>query len=168
MTASSVGVWLHSERGRIRMRYVIASVVSVIAGQIILAVCFGIARWPAEASNLAAFVVGGVVSYTLHRRWTWGRSGRSRVLREIVPFCVIAIAGLLASTWMVGLAASNADRITTSRTGQTLLVMAASLAAYGALWVVKFLLFDRYLFAEPHRATDRWTNTTERPSGGRR
>jgi putative flippase GtrA len=157
--------WLRSERGRVHARYVLASGVSVLAGQVVLAFCFGVARWSAEASNLAAFFAGGLVSYTLHRRWTWRKSGRSRLLREIVPFWSMAIVGLVASTWAVGIAEDNAARIAGSRAGQTLVVMAASLAAFGVVWVVKFIVLDRFLFgAKDPSATDRSTSTQPRPS----
>ena len=138
--------WLRTERGRMRVRYVVSSGLSVAAGQLTLAVCFGLLRWPAEASNLVAFVAGGLVSYMLNRRWTWRRSGRSHVWREIAPFWAIAVAGLVASTLAVGFADDHAELVTASRTGQTVVVMAAALGAYGLLWIVKFIVLDRYGF----------------------
>jgi putative flippase GtrA len=148
--------WPRTEAGSKHLRYVAASGTSVAAGQIVLALCFGVARWPAEASNLVAFAAGAVVSYTLNRRWTWKVSGRSRFLGEIVPFSALAAAGLLISTVAVAFAEDAAPRITPSRTGQTLIVMGAALAAYGVVWIVKFVVLDRYLFGVDRRpATDR-------------
>ncbi len=152
--------WLGTERGRIHVRYVLVSVVSVVAGQVVLVLCFGLARLSAETSNLVAFVAGGLVSYVLHRRWTWRRSGRSRVLHEVIPFWSIAIVGLVVSTLAVGVAEDIASRNVGSRAAQTLIVMSASLAAYGVVWIVKFIVLDRYLFgAKGSPATDRSTST---------
>jgi putative flippase GtrA len=160
---------LRTERGRIYVRYVLVSGASVVTGQIVLALLFGVAGWSAETSNLVAFVAGGLVSYTLHRRWTWRKSGRSRLLREVVPFWSIASLGLLVSTWAVGLAEDNAARIAGSRAGQTLIVMAASLAAYGVVWIVKFIVLDRYLFGvKESPATDQSTSMHRQPPRVRR
>jgi putative flippase GtrA len=138
--------WIRTERGRIYLRYLLASSASVVLGQTVLAVCYGVLRWSAEAANLAGFLAGGLSSFALHRRWTWGRTGRSRLMREIVPFWAIAVFGLLVSTWVVGVAADVAARVTDSRALQTGTVMASSLAVFGALWVVKFVIFDRCMF----------------------
>jgi len=96
--SGSMRACARTEVGSKHVRYVIASGTSVAAGQIALALCFGVARSPAELSNLVGFAVGAVVSYTMNRRWTWGVTGRSRFLREIVPFASLAVAGLVLST----------------------------------------------------------------------
>jgi len=147
-------------RRRIYLRYVLASAASVAAGQATLLVCFGFAGWPAEVSNLTAFVVGGVVSFTVNRRWTWERRGRSNLVREILPFWALALTGLLLSTWAVGLAEDNAHRIATGRAVQTLLVMAASLLAFGVVWIAKFVAFDRFIFRSDAPAAERETRGT--------
>ena len=142
----SLSAWLRTDRGRTYLRYVLASVASVVAGQAVLGVCFGVLGWPARTSNLVAFVLAGLLSYALHRRWTWRKVGRSRVLGELVPFWLVAVAGLALSTWAVGAMEAAAPRVTSARLMQTLLVMGASLTAFGALWVVKFVAFDRFMF----------------------
>jgi hypothetical protein len=65
---------------------------------------------------------------------------------EVIPFWVIAAVGLLASTWAARLAEGTAPQLTPSRLGQAVVVAAASLFAYGVLWVGKFVVFDRFLF----------------------
>ena len=150
----SLPTWLRTDRGRIYLRYVLASAASVVAGQAVLAVCFGVLGWPARTSNFVAFVLAGLLSYALHRRWTWGKVGRSRVLREVVPFWLMAVAGLALSTWAVGAMEAAAPRLTSARLVQTILVMGASLAAFGAIWVVKFVAFDRFVFGDRAAAVE--------------
>jgi putative flippase GtrA len=125
------------------------SLVSVVVGQAALGLTFGVFGWDARSANLFAFAVGAVPSYWLNRRWTWGKHGRSHVLREIVPFCLLALAGLALSTWAVRAAEIAALRLTGVRAVQTAIVMGSSLGAYGLLWVAKFLAFDRILFSTP-------------------
>lgn len=149
LTAFHLLLWLRTDRARKRLRYVAVSLVSVVVGQATLGLAFGIFGWDARSANLLAFAVGAVPSYWLNRRWTWGKHGRSHVLAEIVPFCLLAIAGLALSTWAVRAAEVAALKLTGVRSVQTAIVMGSSLGAYGLLWVAKFLAFDRVLFPAP-------------------
>ena len=139
--------WLASTRGRRWIRYSAVSLISVATGQAALGLAFGLFGLTARPSNYVGFAAGAIPSYYLNRRWTWGRTGRSHLIGEVLPFWVLAIAGLVVSTWAVGEAESFAASVTRTRSLQTLTVMGASLAAYGALWVTKFAAFDRILFA---------------------
>lgn len=138
--------WLRTDQGRTRLRYVAVSAISVGLGELVLVVCFGFARWSVLVSNFAAFLVSTCASFSLQRRWTWGRGGRARFSREIVPFWIIAVVGLGASSLAVRAADAAAGDLSDSRLGRTAFVVAASLGAYGLLWIWKFIIFDRYLF----------------------
>lgn len=129
-------------------RYVLSSGLSVVVGQAVLALGFGILRWPAAAANVVSFVVAGIVAYVLHRRWTWRRTGRSGFAREVLPYVVIALVSLLWSTWLVELVAAASGRGGLDRGVTTILVMGTALLVNGAFWVVKFIVFDRWLFAD--------------------
>jgi len=105
---------------------------------------FGIAAWLA---NVLATALATGPSYSLNRRWTWGRRGASHPWREVMPFWVLSFTGLALSTVAVGVAdawAGGAQLTGLLHTG-TLLV--AHLSGFGALWVVQFLILDRVLFA---------------------
>jgi hypothetical protein len=56
------------------------------------------------------------------------------------------MAGLALSSWAVRAMEVLATRLTDAKAIQTVMVMAASLAAFGSLWIVKFLVLDRFLF----------------------
>ena len=63
--------------------------------------------------------------------------------REIVPFWVFTGAGLALSTLLVAVAENVSD--------STLLVMAASVAGFGILWVAKFLFLDQIMFGHSEK-----------------
>ncbi len=130
-----------------RRRYVLVSLVSVVVAHTVLIVCFGVLGWSARVSNLVAFVAGAAPGYTLNRRWTWGRTDRSRLLTEVGPYWALSAAGLALSTWSVGVAEVVARQLSDSRAAQTLIVLAAAVATTGVLWVVKYVTLDRLLFA---------------------
>lgn len=141
--------WRRSPEGTTVVRYVSTSCLSVAVGQLTLAISFGALGWTARASNYLAFVVAGIPSYTLSRRWTWGLSGRSNLLREVVPFWAIAFVGLAVSTAAVSVADTYGEAMTDSRPLRTVLLMVASLLAFGCVWIAKFALLNRVLFGRP-------------------
>lgn len=148
MGSAAVRRALGSELGRKGARYAAVSVVSITITETVLAITFGGLGWEARLANLVAFVSGGVPAYVLNRRWTWRKTGRSHLTREVLPFWVLAFLGLALSTLAVGVADDAAAELTDSRRLQTVFVVAASLAAFGTVWVAKFFAFDRLLFGE--------------------
>ena len=142
-------------RPRVRrlVKFAAVSVIAVLVSQTTLLVTFGLLHWEARPSNLAAFVLATIPSFELNRRWTWRRSGRTHVRRELVPFWVLAIVGLFASDTATRFAANASEQLA-SRTARTLVVMFASLTTYGVLWVVKFALLDRLVWSAPATEAD--------------
>jgi putative flippase GtrA len=98
----------------------------------------------AGAANVAAVCCGIPVSYVANRRWTWRRTGRGSVAREVVPFWILSLAGLLVSTlavaWVGGLTATWSDGV------RAIALPSAEAATFGALWLVQFAVLDRLIF----------------------
>ena len=111
-------------------RYVLVSALSLVIGQSILYLFFKVAGLDAALSNLLCVTLSTIPNYILNRYWV--------ITKEIAPYWIIAFSGLGLSTLFVFLA----DRIWDS----WVVVNVANLAAYGALWVLKFIILDRYLF----------------------
>ena len=106
----------------------------------------GMAAWVA---NVLAVSIATVPSYSLNRRWTWGLTGPSDFRRQVVPFWVLAFAGLLLSTLAVELTqVSGLDAAMPSPLLATGAVLAAHLSGFALLWIVQFIVLDRVLFAE--------------------
>ncbi len=130
-------------RARTAGRYVAASVVTAVAGQVLLFVLFVGLRWSGRSAQATAFVLTGLLSYGANRRWVWGRQGRSDLRREVLPFWLIAAAGLLLSTVGAGVAEAHVSHLTGSRLLQGLAVDGTSVAIVAALWTAKFVLLNR-------------------------
>ena len=141
--------WALAGRGRTVLRYSLVSLVSVAVSQSALVVAFGLLHWTARPANVAACAVATVPSYYLNRGWTWGRRGRSRVWKEVVPFWALAFLGLAFSTWAADLGQTLARQAAVSHAATTAIVMTASLTAFGVLWVGKFAILHTVLFSEP-------------------
>jgi len=138
--------------GKKVVRYTLVSVISVIVSLVVLFVTLYFLKWSARMSNIVAVGVSAIPSYYLNRAWAWGKSGRSHLMKEVVPFWAMAFLGLLISTWAAVFAKSNAHYITDSHLGVTLLVMLSNIASFGVLWFGKFMVLNRVLFA--HRPTE--------------
>jgi len=128
-------------------RYASVSVVTTILSLSLLYVFYRVVDvGSAMVANVIATVITTVPSYYLNRTWAWGKSGRSHLWREVVPFWVIAALSLVLSTIAVGAAAHEAHHLSASHHVQTLLVELANLITYGVMWIGKFILFNRILF----------------------
>ena len=137
--------WLRRGGGRKLFRYSIASVVATAVSQLTLLMLYGVfAVLAARNAAVAATLAGAVPSYFLNRNWAWSRSGRSRVMREVLPYLASTIAGLVFSTWASDMAATHAAGM--SHAWRTAVVSGAYLGSFALLWVAKFVLFDRLLF----------------------
>ena len=128
------------------IRYSLVSVISVAVNQVALFTLQYGFHWTAKSAAIAAAALGGIPSYYLNRRWAWGKTGRSHLLKEIVPFWVIAFAGLVFSTWAADFGESFAHSNFDSRFLQALTVNIFALGAFGILWVGKFIFFNKVLF----------------------
>lgn len=129
------------------LRYSLVSIFNVVLGQGILALAFAGFHWTARSSNVLATAIATGPAYYISRTWVWRGQGRSHLLKEVLPFWVLAFVGLGLSTWLAGVAAHQATRFTSVRLEQTGVVMAGTLLAYGSVWVLRFFVLDKVLFA---------------------
>lgn len=145
-----------SSRGRVSLpswrkvlRYSVVSVINVLLGQTLLFLAFDHWLWSARSATLFATGIATIPAYLLSRRWVWGRRGRSSLTTELLPFWALSFVGLSLSVWMAGLAERLGRHLTLSRRGQTMIVMGATLGAFGVVWLVRFLILDMILFRSP-------------------
>jgi putative flippase GtrA len=146
-TTEAILARARSPKGVKAIRYTLTSVISVVISQIILAFCFSVLGWTAKSANITAVMISAIPSYELNRRWAWGKRGKSHLWKEVVPFWGLALLGLAFSTWAADWAESQFDR-------NALAVNIASLAAFGILWVGKFIIFNEVLFKHHHEVLE--------------
>ena len=60
------------------------------------------------------------------------------MLNEVLPFWGLAVAGLILSTLAVGYAERNFEA--------DIMVNVASVAAFGVVWIVKFVVLERVMW----------------------
>ena len=122
-------------------RYSASSVVATVVSQLAFALCywFGTA---AIVATLVAWISGAVPNYVLNRRWTWGRSGQK------LPYTIIVIGSAVTAALVTSVTDHLVQPID-SHAWKTVLVTGSYFATYAVLFIVKFVLFDRLVFARP-------------------
>jgi putative flippase GtrA len=125
-------------RGELAIKYSMVSVFGVVVTQLQLFVYVEVLDRDPTWSNVVAVSLCAIPVFFLNKRWVWSHDGKVSFRREILPFWVFTLAGLLLSTGLVALAEATSD--------STLLVMAASIGGFGILWVAKFLFLDKIMF----------------------
>jgi putative flippase GtrA len=137
------------------IRYSMVSVISTIVSVGVLAVVFGVLHlWGEVGSTVFANVVATVPSYYLNRKWAWGKGGRSHLMKEVVPFWVMAAAGIVVSIGGASLAKHVGETHHLSHPVQTGVVLLANLLSFGLFWVLKYLLYNRLFHVHPVEELD--------------
>jgi putative flippase GtrA len=124
----------HTPSGRKMIRYTMVSVVSTVISNGMLFIVYGVlGLWSEVPSTIFANLSATGPAYYLNRHWAWGKSGRSHLVREVIPLSIVAAAEARH--------VSQVHHI--HHFGRTVLVLGANIGAFGVLWVLKFLLFNR-------------------------
>jgi putative flippase GtrA len=122
------------------MKYGTASAAGVVVGQSVLIFCLVVADLDAITSNVIAVTAGSVPNYLINRAWTFNKRGAHSFTREVLPFWLMAVLGLVLSTIAVAVVDERVD-------GNVIAISLTNIAAFGVLWFAKFVVLDRYLFA---------------------
>ncbi len=135
------------------VRYAAVSVISTAVWFVTFTLVFGVYKvWSPVWSNIFANAVATVPSYYLNRAWAWGKTGRSHVMKEILPFWALSFGSLFVSIGVVWAASRWASHHHYAHFETTVVVEGANVATYGVLWVAKFTLNNLIFRHAPHVA----------------
>jgi len=121
------------------VKYSAASVAGVITSVISLNFCLLVLDLDAVISNIISVTLGSIPNYLINRAWTFNKRDSHSFTREILPFWLMAVLGLIISTFAVAWADERFD-------GNPIALNAANLGSFGLLWVAKFFVLERVLF----------------------
>jgi putative flippase GtrA len=127
-------------------KYSASSVIATVVSQL----AFALSYWfgaAAIVATLVAWLAGAVPNYVLNRRWTWGRSGQK------LPYTMIVIGSAVTAAVVTSVTDHLAQPVD-SHALKTLLVTGSYFGTYAVLFIVKFVLFDRLVFARTSPAAD--------------
>ncbi len=133
-------------------RYTIGSVICFGISEVVFVGLFGSDLLGSRGAAIVASIAGIIPGYFLNRSWTWGRRGASDFWREIVPYWATALLSTLIAA--IGTGAANAWFIAEPRATRTMINAAAYMLIYGVLFLAKYVIFQKWLFAPPAPADD--------------
>jgi putative flippase GtrA len=131
-----------------------ASVVAVMVSTVLIIFFDGVVGFSAVVSSTLATAIAAIPSYEMNRKWAWGKSGRSHLFKEVIPFWVLAFVGWAFSTFSVRIMESYAKHHHLTHVWTTFWVTFVYISAFGVLWVGKFVIFNKVLFVHRHHHDD--------------
>ena len=141
-----VRLWLfcHTPEGRKLVRYGLVSVVSALFTFTVLTFVYGVLQlWTEVPSVVFSNILATFFNYYLNRRWVWGKAGRSNLLKEVIPFWILSISGMVLALFTASLARQFSDSQHLGHWARTIVVVGANTCAFGIIWGVKFLILNR-------------------------
>ncbi len=139
--------WLRTTFGKHLSRFAGVALLSLLATQIVLSVAYLIIG-TGGAATLLGWLAGAAVSYLLSRK-AWDRKGRPNLLRETLPFWIIAAGTAVVLTTAGHLAGEYAKAHDLARIQSTAVVSGTVLAANLLTFILRFVIFHYLLFAGP-------------------
>lgn len=154
--------WLHTHEGRKVLRYSMVSVISTAVSLFVIFIVYGVLHlWSEVPSTVFGNCVAAFPSYWLNRKWAWGKHGRSHLLKEVLPFWVMAAASIAFSIIWAALARHVAIKYQLNHAESTLLVLVANVMSFGIFWVLKLFLFNRMFHQELEEFDEHLTQEEE-------
>ena len=142
--------WSKTRHGRKLVRYTLVSMASTLTSIIVIAIVYGFRIIPGEVeATIFGNVVATIPSYNLNRKWTWGKSGRSHLRKEILPFWIIAALGIAFSILGASYARHLVHSHHWSHAVATLIVIGANFVSFAIFWVLKLMIFNKIFHVAP-------------------
>ncbi|MCU1459914.1 MAG: hypothetical protein JWL73_4006 [Actinomycetia bacterium] len=142
-------------------RYAIGSLVALVTSEVTLLVLYGNGLVGASAASVIAFFAGAVPNYLLNRLWVWKRRDRVRVRRELVPYVAVSAITLVVAAVAMDAAAAIGP---SSHRERTLFVGFAYIVVYGALFLLKYAVYQRFIFGTDESRVERSRDPGSRES----
>ena len=138
---------LHTSVGKRFSRFILVAAGAVIASQATLAICLGPIGWTAGRSALTAWLVGAAVSYVLSR-WAWERKGKPNLLKETLPFWIVAVGTAIVLTATTKWANQRALAMGLPDNERLMFTASAYFLANCVTFLTRFLIFHYILFKD--------------------
>jgi putative flippase GtrA len=152
-----------SAEGRKQLRYAGISVVFVPLGQILIQVlgraAFMEREGLSESPNFTKASLAGAAILTLpnffaNKYWVWRDTTKDKLKTQVLVFWVAAMLGVALATSLTYVVERIVKTARASSLIESLAVFAAQLVGFGVVWVVRYLVLDKWLFKATHHGVE--------------
>ena len=151
-TAPVVKTLTASPRWAAFLRYAAGSLVATGCSEVVLIAAYGLVGLAAQTASMVAWVAGAVPNYLLNRRWAWRGRAKVHALREMLPYWAITLGTAALAIAATTAADGWVRHAVPARGEQSFLLGVVYLGAYSLLFVIKFALFDGWVFSAKRAA----------------
>ena len=133
---------LWEDYGSRLVRFGGVTIVSTIVGLITLFVGLRVFDQSGIVANFWSVLFSTPPAYYLNRAYVWGRGTSDHsAKREVGPFWIMTLLGWVVSTIAIAIADTQTD--------SDVVLLIVQMAAFGALWIVKFAFLEKVLWPDP-------------------
>jgi len=133
-------------------KYALSSVFAFAISNIAFAFFYW-ANFSTTVCSIVGFVVAAIPNWIMNRRWAWQQGGRPPV-RQFVSYAIVSIAVLVASSLVTGFTNKQVQSVPQHYGLRLLIVTGSYILVTVFFFVLKFVIYEYYVFAERRRAKD--------------
>jgi putative flippase GtrA len=145
-------VWARLTRTSLSTRftkYALGSVVAFVSGNVAF-VLFYLMSASTTACSVAGFVTAAIPNWILNRRWAWQQQGRPPA-RQIIGYIGVSIVVLVTTSAVTGWTNTQVRSIPQHYGLRLLIVTASYVAVTVVLFLVKFGIYEYWVFSDRSR-----------------
>lgn len=145
-------LWLKVTRKPLHARvvkYALGSVVAFISGNVAFMLLY-VAGTSTTVCSVGGFIAAAIPNWILNRRWAWQRHGRPPA-RQVVGYILVSIGVLVATSAVTGWTNAQVQSLPNHHGLRLLIVTASYVAVTVVLFVVKFAIYEYWVFSERSR-----------------
>jgi putative flippase GtrA len=145
-----------SAEGRKQLRYVGVSVVFVPVGQILVQILGAVFDGNFTKASIVASAILTVPNFFANRHFVWRVENRDNMRTQVLVFWTAAMLGVTLAT-LLTFAVENAlgpSEGGVAPLSTRIAVFFAQLAGFGIVWVIRYLVLDRWLFKITHHGEE--------------
>jgi putative flippase GtrA len=141
---SELLAWSKTHEGKKLIRFTSVSVISTVVSFITIGLVYGFKLVHGQVwATMIGNAVASVPSYYLNRKWAWGKSGRSHLRKEVLPFWAMSALGTSFSLIGAFLVKDYTQSHGTSHLMTTVMLQAANILSFGIFWILKLVVFNK-------------------------
>ncbi len=149
-----------SDEGRKQLRYVGVSVVFVPLGQVFVQI-FG-TMMTFTAATLLTSAILTLPNFFANKNYVWKVDSKDNLRTQVLVFWVAAMLGVTFATVLTYFAEQLSIE---PKLLERLVILVAQLFGFGTVWVIRYLILDRWLFKITHDGAEPPTEVLDEMHG---